>query len=159
MNGTDGNKLPLEFLWCGSCFPRFADIHDTPYAARKYHVAGATSFPGSSLFLSRGRKREDPGNEVGGRRRWIWCFVPYTSLAPVACCSLHRGVFLLITFHPPPVTLHPPHVTLYPSPVTFHSSPVTRHPPPVEKTCRAKHIITSNVRFSNSIERNRTHKK
>ena len=24
----------------------------------------ATSFPGSSLFLSRGRKREDPGDEV-----------------------------------------------------------------------------------------------
>ena len=24
----------------------------------------ATSFPGSSLFLPRGRKREDPGNEV-----------------------------------------------------------------------------------------------
>ena len=25
-----------------------------------------TSFPGSSLFLPRGRKREDPGNEVAG---------------------------------------------------------------------------------------------
>ena len=28
-----------------------------------------TSFPGSSLFLHRGRKREDPGNEVGQVRR------------------------------------------------------------------------------------------
>ena len=40
-----------------------------------------TSFPGSSLFLPRGRKREDPGNEVGILGRKIMSRVEVCSLA------------------------------------------------------------------------------
>ena len=35
---------------------------------RTQETAEPTSFPGSSLFLPRGRKREDPGYEVAAER-------------------------------------------------------------------------------------------
>ena len=42
------------------------------------------AFPTSLIYTTILMPQE---NIMWGRQRWIWCVVPYTSLAPVACCS------------------------------------------------------------------------
>jgi len=75
-NGRKKATLPKEAT---NVLRNWLDNSPRPYPTRETKAALAevtglttmqaslktTSFPGSSLFLPRGRKREDPGNEVG----------------------------------------------------------------------------------------------
>ena len=64
--------------------------------SRYFCWKSSTSFPGSSLLLREGRKREDPGNEV--EKSWVSLWAPtYTSFL---LHSHTRGIFYYpFSFH------------------------------------------------------------